>query len=160
MKLISIWICFCLAAAALGANPTFAEGIKSPFGLLTTDKEKLNALNHLQKSDNATYPYKLAWEIRDILSKLFPFSGCDKAKGHRSLLDCCASSEARYESVLEDEIRRAHELHVSHQSLSTIQKSLNNEFARYYPYDKPSPALQNYIQKYHLTLPKASGKEP
>lgn len=144
-----VCIAFLMATNVCAAKP---GEVKTPYGVLKTEREKLVVLKEMCKSEYASYPYKLAWEIRDILNKLFPFHGCDRASAHRSLLDCCVSGEATVESVVEDEIRRAHELYTTHHSLRSIQTTLLEEFAQYYPAIKPSNAYNEYIQKYHLPV--------
>jgi len=88
--------------------------------------------------------YKAAQTIPEICSNLFCYCGCDLTDNHTSLLDCFTCEHGMDCDVCLDEAILAMNKKEQGKSLSDIQKSVEQDFASLYPWDKPSAALIKY----------------
>lgn len=101
-------------------------------------------------ADKFTYPMKLGYDAAqkhpDVINHLFCYCGCDLTDAHSTLMDCYTSNHGAYCEICLEEAIQAREMRDKHASLSSIQKGIDGHFARLYPYENPSPALQKYRQ--------------
>ena len=94
--------------------------------------------------------YKAAQTIPDVCSKLYCYCGCDLTDKHTNLLDCFTCIHGMDCDICLDEAIVALNLKRKGKSLSEIQKTIDDEFAAQYPWEKPSPTLIKYRQTYRI----------
>lgn len=77
-------------------------------------------------------------------SKLFCYCGCDITDKHTCLLDCFTSTHGVDCHICQEESMHALRLHRDGDSLSTIQKTIDETYSNRYPFKEESPALKKY----------------
>src|SRR5207248_537231 len=89
--------------------------------------------------------YAAAQQQPELMSKLFCYCGCDHQDHHTSLLDCYLSTHGAYCAICLEEAITAKQQKLAGASLLSIQKQVDDRFAKYYPYAKtPTPQLVKY----------------
>jgi len=95
-------------------------------------------------SARAKLAYKIAIAHPELLQHLFSWVGDDLTDGHECLLDSFTTDYAVCDPSIQDEAILAEALWKKKLPLSEIQRQVDLQFQRYYPFDQDSPALKRY----------------
>jgi|688.fasta_scaffold668845_2 hypothetical protein len=88
--------------------------------------------------------YEAAKSHPEIIEKLFCYCGCDLTASHSSLLDCFRSDHGVTCDYCQEEALLAAKLKMKGASLASIQKQVDQEFTKFYPFEQDTPAYKNY----------------
>jgi hypothetical protein len=126
-----------LGALSLIVLPTLAADNPQPKPRVALDASRFS------------YPMKQGYEAAqkypELLSKLFCYCGCDRSHAHQSLFDCYVTTHGAYCGICMEEAIEARLLKDKGESLQSIQKQIDDHFAKYYPGPAdPSPTLKKY----------------
>lgn len=96
-------------------------------------------------SPGTTYAaYVAAKQLPDVCAQLFCYCGCDLTDGHKNVLDCFSCDHAVDCEICKKSAIQALLMDKQGKTVGEIQNWVDDQFAKEYPFDKPSKALQEY----------------
>jgi hypothetical protein len=88
--------------------------------------------------------YAAAKQMPDICCKLFCYCGCDQVDGHSSLLECFISDHSVGCLICRREVLLALQLKKQKKTIGEIQRAVDQQFEKDYPFKNASKALKDY----------------
>lgn len=79
-----------------------------------------------------------------VCNHLFCYCGCDITDKHKSLLDCFTGTHGADCHICQEEAMVALRMNRNDDSLSAIQKAIDEAYSNKYPFKEESPALKQY----------------
>jgi len=88
--------------------------------------------------------YAAAKQMPDICCKLFCYCGCDQVHGHSSLLECFITDHTVDCPTCRREVLLALQLKKQRKTIGEIQRAVDQQSAKDYPFKNASKALIDY----------------
>jgi hypothetical protein len=101
-------------------------------------------LDPSQFEGDAQVGYQSAQQCPEVAAKLFCYCGCDRTEKHTSLLDCFTTRHSVDCPVCVGEMVTALSMHRFNKPMAEIQKAIDDQYTKEYPYKQPTPALTSY----------------
>ena len=92
----------------------------------------------------ASVGYAAAKSAPEVMSKLFCYCGCDITDKHKQLIDCFTSSHGVDCHICQEEAVLGLKLHRAGVPLASIQRQIDEEYAKHYPFQEESASLKQY----------------
>jgi hypothetical protein len=113
----------------------------------TDKKPRAQVLDPNQFFGMAMIGYAAAKAAPEVMENLFCYCGCDLTDSHISLLDCFTSIHGVDCSICQEEAQIALKLHKQGMPMPKIQRRIDEEFARQYPFEEDTPTYTKYKAK-------------
>lgn len=128
------------SAKAGGKEPASAkaESVKPPA------KKRAEVLDPNQFFGMAMIGYAAAKQAPEVMENLFCYCGCDLTDSHISLLDCFTSIHGVDCHICQEEAQIALKMHKQGDSMVKIQRRIDEEFAKQYPFEEDTPTYKKY----------------
>lgn len=104
----------------------------------------------------AQFGYAAAKAAPTVMSKLFCYCGCDLTDSHSSLLDCFTSIHGVDCHICQEEAILAVKMHREGDDIATIQKAVDDKYAKDYPFEQDTAAYKSY-KATHFNVKPGSG---
>lgn len=104
----------------------------------------------------AQFGYAAAKAAPAVMSKLFCYCGCDLTDSHNSLLDCFTSIHGVDCHICQEEAILAVKMHREGDDIATIQKAVDEKYAKDYPFEQDTAAYKLY-KATHFNVKPGSG---
>ncbi|MBX9571467.1 MAG: PCYCGC domain-containing protein [Candidatus Obscuribacterales bacterium] len=92
----------------------------------------------------ASFGYAAAKNCPEVMEKLFCYCGCDLTDQHVSLLDCFTSIHGVDCHICQEEAILARKMNSDGSPIAEIQKTIDEKYAKDYPFEQDTPAYKNY----------------
>jgi hypothetical protein len=132
---------------AISGTTALAESEQSPVNAKSdTDRQVLDPsqFKNARFEPDVSPAYAAAKACPEIMEKLFCYCGCDLTEKHSSLLSCFVVDHGAYCPECKDEAIMAEKMHKDGRSITEIQKAIDLEFAKQYPFENDTPAYAKY----------------
>lgn len=108
----------------------------------------------------AAMGYASAKAAPQVMAKLFCYCGCDISDAHSYLIDCFTSIHGVDCHICQEEAVLALRMHRDGASISDIQKRVDQEYSKQYPFTEDSPAYTKYKATRLWTKPEPTATKP
>jgi hypothetical protein len=95
-------------------------------------------------SGMAAVGYASAKAAPEVMAKLFCYCGCDMTDSHTALIDCFTGQHGMDCHICQEEAVLALRMHRDGASIAEIQKRVDAEFSKQYPFTEKTAALKKY----------------
>lgn len=95
-------------------------------------------------SGMAAVGYASAKAAPEVMAKLFCYCGCDMTDNHSSLVDCFTGNHGMDCHICQEEAVIGLRMYRDGASIQEIQKRVDSEFAKQYPFTEKTDALKKY----------------
>lgn len=135
-----------------GPEPASASASASTGGEAYTGKP---VMDPSLAAGMAAVGYASAKAAPEVMAKLFCYCGCDMTDSHSALIDCFTGQHGMDCHICQEEAVLALRMHRDGASIPEIQKRVDAEFAKQYPFTEKTDALKKYEAMRAGTTPPA-----
>lgn len=132
-----------------GPEPASKAASKAPPAAAPAEKEKLTydgppVMDPSRYYGAAAMGYAAAKAAPEVMAKLFCYCGCDETDKHSYLIDCFTGNHGMDCHICQEEAVLALRLYRDGASIAEIQKRVDNDYSKYYPFDKDTESYAKY----------------
>jgi hypothetical protein len=92
----------------------------------------------------AAMGYAAAKAAPEVMAKLFCYCGCDETDSHNALIDCFTGNHGMDCHICQEEAVLALRMYRDGATMTEIQKRIDADFAKHYPFEKDTAAFTKY----------------